>query len=64
MTGSGEMTESAVVGGSDLDFDPFAEEMIWDPYPRYRLLRRLAPVHFNKTRGSGLLRGITTVARS
>jgi cytochrome P450 len=40
-----------IAGGPDLEFDPFSEEMIWDPYPRYRLLRRHAPVCFNNTRG-------------
>jgi cytochrome P450 len=34
----------------DFEFDPFSEGMLWDPYPTYRLLRRHAPVYFNRTR--------------
>ena len=35
----------------DFEFDPFSEEMMSDPYDKYRLLRRHAPVYFNRTRG-------------
>jgi cytochrome P450 len=34
----------------DLEFDPFSEEMMEDPYPTYRRLRKHAPVYFNKLR--------------
>jgi cytochrome P450 len=35
----------------EFEFDPFSAEMFWDPYPKYRQLRRHAPVYFNETRG-------------
>jgi cytochrome P450 len=34
----------------DLEFDPFSKEMMDDPYPVYRRLRRRAPVYWNRTR--------------
>jgi cytochrome P450 len=36
---------------ADLEFDPFSKEIMDDPYPLYRRLRRHAPVYWNKTRG-------------
>lgn len=36
---------------ADLEFDPFSREMMDDPYGKYRLLRREAPVYFNRIRG-------------
>lgn len=33
------------------EFDPFSAEMMEDPYDVYRLLRREAPVSYNRTRG-------------
>jgi cytochrome P450 len=34
-----------------LEFDPFSEAMMADPYDQYRLLRERAPVYYNHTRG-------------
>lgn len=34
----------------DLEFDPFSREMMESPYEKYRLLRKHAPVYFNRTR--------------
>lgn len=44
------MADSATDVDMDLEFDPFSQEMMWDPYPKYRQLRRHAPVYYNRTR--------------
>ena len=42
------MTSSSVAFDMEFEFDPFSEEMMSHPYETYRLLRKHAPVYFNR----------------
>jgi cytochrome P450 len=42
--------DSTMAPELEIEFDPFSEQIFWDPYPTYRLLRRHAPVYYIEER--------------